>query len=125
MVNSLPESTATATANTAHYNNNAAVVNEQIRTNDAEQLQAKNVEKIQQESNRTNSDQANAREERARVETMLKQRAAQARTEDAAIEAERVSREQAAALIQRTIANTTPKRDAVAGGNVKNVDVAG
>ena len=130
MLNAVTEVASSGAANPLPHTNTPAAVTEQIRTNGAEQVQTHNVEKIQKEGNVVHADQpdrqadhSTPQEKRANVEVILKQRAP-ARTDDAAAEANRVSREQAAAAMRRTAAEPRVRDGAAAGGNVGKVDVS-
>ncbi|MEO5339726.1 MAG: hypothetical protein H7837_04285 [Magnetococcus sp. MYC-9] len=123
MVNALTE-TAAGGAGSAQHAQNVAAASEQIRTRDNEQLQARNVEPVQSEGDRVQTDQS-ILEARARAEEILRQRAARVSVLSEAVETKRISQEQAAARMQRT-ANPTPEvRDgSTAAGNQPRLDVA-
>lgn len=127
MVNTLPEIPAAGSPGSPHYGGNTPAVNTQIRTNSAEQVQANNVEKIQQEGSAIRKDRMAEQDERARVEEIYRRRAMQARADQKSVAEERVSREQAAALMQKTLASTASdvRGGPVAGGPVNRVDVSG
>ncbi|MBF0161442.1 MAG: hypothetical protein HQL88_04055 [Magnetococcales bacterium] len=122
MVSALSESAATGASTPQHYTS-VAVTNVQIRTNDAEQVQTNNVERLPEEGTAVLADRA---AERARLDEILRQRSTQVRAEERSAESDRISQEQAAALLQRMAESTASgARDgAVATGNVQRLDVA-
>lgn len=127
MANTLSEIPAAGSPGSSHYGGNTPVVNAQIRTNGAEQVQANNVERIQQEGNAIKKDRLTEQDEQARTEEIYRRRAVQAKADRRSVEEERISREQAAALVQKSVANTQPevRGGPVASGPVNRVDVSG
>lgn len=120
------------TVGVSHPQSQATVaeVNDQIRTNNAEQLQAKNVENIQKEGSSVAAESESDRENRARVAAYLMHRSGLTLSEASAKEAaEKVAEKRAtkalvAEAYRRTQANNAaPVRDAGAD-NSRPVDVS-